>query len=425
MNPGVRRHGWQREPASLIVAAIAVLLAGCGAGSPATPAAATAAAATPSAGLIMPAATTSASVRPPATPTAAATPAATRSAAPPPTEPTSQIDPALGAAIAFVRDDTRLLAFTNWAAVLDGRDATAAADPASVLLALNKTMAFPAAELVSYASRLRATWAFDISDLVWEADLDGNGGPFTVLQFADSIDLSPVVALLDQRGYAHAAQVGEWTIYTHRLDPTQQWLTQGPLQMLNVAVFPSAHRLVMGTSPDLLASVLGPGDSTAAPVAGPKAAEVRALAATLGAPYGALFSAEAGACRSFGAGPVLATPSASSSAAPASAPPAAIRVSATLGTAIGFSAVAGAPPVIAALLYPDAATAAADIPGRTALAAAAISVTGAPYATAVMSMSKVRTVGSVLLLDGVPRDDRPQVVVNAWSRRDLPFAACP
>jgi hypothetical protein len=363
---------------------------------------------------------TATSITTPAPPVSAPTPppasAPTPTPAPAPTA--TPIEPTLAAAIAFAGDDTRLLAFTSWAAVLDGRDTTA--DQVRVLLEINKTRAFPAAALLPRAAQLRGTWAFEMGDLAWEADLDGSRGQFTVLQFADSTDLSPVVALLDQRGYAHAAQVGDGTVYTHPLDPADEWLTKGPLQMLNVAVFPSARRIVMGTSPDALAAVVRAADPTASPAPGSKTAELRTLAATLGTPYGALFAVEVGACRSFAGGPVLATPAASSTEPPANA-----RVSATLGTAIGFSAVTGAPPVTAALLYPDVAAAAADVPGRTALAAAAISVTGAPYAAAVMGLSNVRTVGSVLVLDGVPRDGRPQLVVNAWSRRDLPFAACP
>ncbi len=351
------------------------------------------------------------------TPAAAGTPAttATPALAGTPAPLTGAADPDLAAALAFVSDSAAQVLFTNWAKVLAGQSAASGADAAKVLLGLNKKRAMPASQLLSQVTRLRDTWKFDVFDLAWEADFSGQG-QFSVLQFNDTFDLAPVVALLGDRGYTRGTDIGGGAIYTHPLDPTQPWIVHAPLLMLNVAVLAPEHRLVIGNSPDQLALALGTAGSTATPAQDSTAARALALGAALGPAYGAMLTVEKDACRSLSGRPTRPGPAASSDLS---------GVGPTLGTAIGFSAETGAPPVTVALLYPDSAAAQRDVAPRTALIGAVSARTGAPFSDSVMALSNVRAVGPLLLSDGSPHNGLSQLVVNSWLSRDLPFAACP
>ncbi len=323
-------------------------------------------------------------------------------------------DPALVAALSYLSDDAPQVAFTNWATVLAGQAPGSASDLVKLLTSLNRTRAIPAGLLLPRIALLRETWGFDVFDLAWEADFSGKA-LYSVLQFGHTFDLAPIVALLDKRGYDRGDDVGGAAVYSHKLEMAQPWVASAPLHMLNVAVLAADHRLVIASSPDGLALALAAG-SAATPAPDSLATRGRAVAAALASPYGALLTAEEGACHGFSGGP--AQPAASARADLSG-------VGTTLATAIGFSAAAGAPAVTLALLYPDAAAAAKDVAPRTALTGAASVRNGLPFAEVAMALANGRAAGPVVLFDGTPRDGRPQLAITAWLSRDLQIAACP
>lgn len=344
----------------------------------------------------------------------AATPAVATAAPSSPAAPSasaSAVDPVLAAALAYASDQASTVALTNWTRLLaSGGPVGSAADRRAVLGDLAKTRAFPSA-FAATSARMRDAWGFDSLDLAWEATYSSESGVGSVLQFADGFDLSLIVALLGQRGF-HRTSRGDVTIYTHAADPSLDWLRGAPLMMLNVAVVPASHRLVAASSPQMIETLVAAGAS-GSPAAGSAVARGLALAAALGAPYGAWFALDPGYCRT------LATAAALASAAP--------NVSAihpTEATGLAFDLEPAAAPVQVAMLYADAATAATDLPGRTALQGADSLVTKAPFGTSVMALSGGRVAGPVLLFDGAPRGGLAAVALRAVLERDLPFAAC-
>ena len=74
----------------------------------------------------------------------------------------------------------------------------------------------------------------------------------------------------------------------------------------------------------------------------------------------------------------------------------------------------------------DAATALADLPGRTLLARDGLSLaTSAPIADSLFTLADARVDGPLLRLAVTPVGDRPQRLFDMAYRRDMLLASCP
>ena len=380
----------------------ALLFAACGSGtsSAAAPASSTAA---PSVSTEAPASAATATPGP-----ASPLPTATLTPAP------AVIDADLSAALAYATADVSWLEFTDWARLFGTRPDPSAESAA--LVELSKTQAIPASGLLTYAATIRPQWSFGVGDLAWEADFETSGAAFTVLQFRDTFDIASLGPLMEGRAYTKGTVVDGVQPYTHALDLTEPFISQGPQFMTNLGLDIARHRLIVAASPDALTAAVQV--RAAGPAEASPGARALALAAALGSPYAAILSVELGACGTFGGGPSLTLPS----------PTATSGLSAlgvTAGTALGFSeAAAGGAAVTVALLYTDPAKAAADLAPRSAYAAVAVTQDGQPYASTVLALANGRTAGAVLVFDGTPPGPVSRVL-TAFMRRDLPFAACP
>ena len=385
------------------LALISVLLfAACGSGpSSAAPSAASAAA--PSVSTEAPAsAATATPGRAGPLPTATLTPAP------------AVIDADLSAALAYATANVTSVEFTDWARLFGTRPDPSAESAA--LVELSKTHAIPASGLLTYAATIRQQWSFGVGDLAWEVDFGTSGAQFSVLQFRDTFDLGSLGPLMDGRAYTKGAVVDGVQQYAHALDLTKPFMTQGPQFMTNLGLDVARHRLIVAAGTASLRAAVQA--RAAGPAEVSPGARALALAAALGSPYGALFSVELGACRTFGGGPSLTPPSASATSGLSA-------LGVTAGMALGFSgAAAGGAAVTVALLYADPAKAVADLAPRSAYAASAITQDGQPYASTVLALANGRTAGAVLIFDGTPAGPVSRVLM-AFERLDLPFAACP
>ncbi|MBN1858171.1 hypothetical protein JW848_03085 [Candidatus Bipolaricaulota bacterium] len=120
---------------------------------------------------------------------------------------------------------------------------------------LNQDLAAAAAYGIEFFRGHAETWGFDFTDLSWEAEILGHGlAPFRVLKFRDGFDLSPLVAVLGERGFVQTESFGV-TVYQRDLALGSDWLRTTELAIHHTAVFADGL-LVLSSSPGAVEAVL-------------------------------------------------------------------------------------------------------------------------------------------------------------------------
>ena len=242
----------------------------------------------------------------PPTPVGTAQPSTWLATAPSPTtQPTStpQVTPAptgppttsgnFDEALAFLTSDTTVMSFDDWAQIkesLGASDVTSASpneERQRVLvegLVSSDDRQPSELEVVVGGYGLQSAlvhadnWNFDVLDYDWDAVLSHDGPPLFIVNLRDDLDMDPVIAHFDERGYA-SEEVNGATLWTHDLDPSADWLT-GELAILNVGILEDGHTLVMSSSDNAVREFLTAESSS-------PAAEALAAAEALGGPSAA------------------------------------------------------------------------------------------------------------------------------------------
>ncbi len=156
-------------------------------------------------------------------------------------------------ALAFMPETATVASFTDWALIKQYKGATALtnASPLSAkqkfLNSLLKDQAVTAQFGLEFYQQMSGLWSFDSLDLQWEAEADTTDTPVSVLRFNDSFNFAPLLAHFAQRKYARTVYRGI-ALYSHPMDVTRKWFTQGPLGVLNAAYLPTLHIIVFSSA---------------------------------------------------------------------------------------------------------------------------------------------------------------------------------
>ncbi len=123
-------------------------------------------------------------------------------------------------------------------------------------LRLNQDLTAAAAYGIEFFRGHAETWGFDFTDLAWEAEILGRGlAPFHILKFKDGFDLSPFLAVLDERGFVQTESFGA-TVYHRDLALGSDWLRTTELAIHHTAVLADDSLLVLSSSPGAVEAVL-------------------------------------------------------------------------------------------------------------------------------------------------------------------------
>jgi hypothetical protein len=325
--------------------------------------------------------------------------------------------------------DTILFSFTDWAAMKAAHGAAdvTSASPSDRRQALLRELVAQEAPRGAYGLNKvpgqADTWGWDTTDLAWEAEIDsGSGLPAFVLRLRDDLDLAPLQARFDARGFSRETYAGA-TVRSHPFDGSD-WLRGSDPSIVNTAILPDGHTLVISGSLDAVHAAL---DAAAGrqpwEVAGSSAGQ--ALQA-LGSPWAATVAPGLDACLrvfvppfpALHLGSPLPDPNAALLAATGPLSP---YWALAMGYARGPSGTVDGRVVF---VYASPTAAAADLEGRRLATEGVSARTGTPFAEGLFTLTDASVQGHDLVLDVAPVGDRPGRLRQMLDTRDMLFATC-
>jgi hypothetical protein len=191
-------------------------------------------------------------------------PSSAPSASPSASKPDGVAGPLLEV-VNFLSLETTNVLFTDW----DGMKAAYGASSLTSAAPHEERLAFLAATVPgsatdapyacfacrsSRADGLKTHWGFDNFDLAWEAEIQQLRSVVHVLRFMDGVDLAPLLARFDERGFSTEVRDGV-TIRLHAQEQAEWWIQTDP-SILNAAFLPDGRTLLLGRSEEALASAL-------------------------------------------------------------------------------------------------------------------------------------------------------------------------
>jgi hypothetical protein len=321
-------------------------------------------------------------------------------------------------AVRYAPLGARNIQFTDWSAIKTayGNEAVTSSTPIDVrteaMLAMTTTVRPLATFAITHFPTHADVWAWDSTDLDWEASFAVDGPPVAVVRFRDDFDLASVRQRYEERGFT-ATTHRDATIFSHEMDLGAEWLRGSDFGVLNTAFLDDGRTLVLSSG---IGGVTAAIDALAVDVV--RAPPAWLVAEALGSPLTAGIDVETDVCIAYDprwlpggdAGPNEEL----------------LRSVGTLqaweGLGIGIdSALQGR--FVLAYATPEAA--ASDLEGRVRLAQQGVSlVHDEPYADSVFRVRGSTVEGSGIRLDVEPLDGRADRLSQAFILRDLLFAAC-
>lgn len=99
-------------------------------------------------------------------------------------------------------------------------------------------------------------WGWDFADLDWEANINCRElAPTYVLKLRDNFDFTPVAEHFAERGFVQTESFGV-VIYSHRLDPSADWIRTTELSILNTAYVAEEKLMILSISQSAVQAVL-------------------------------------------------------------------------------------------------------------------------------------------------------------------------
>lgn len=350
---------------------------------------------------------------------AIAGPAAAQS--PVPTAATGGDPRALAEAVAFAPLGASAILFTDWAAMraFHGLEGVTSASPLDVRMDAFMTLSTEEGPFagfgIAHLARHAEAWGWDTADVDWEASYVVDGPPVAVVRLRDDIDLDPIVAHYDERGFS-VESYGDATIRSHEMDLGADWITSSDFGVLNTAFLDDGRTLVLSSSVDGVKAALD-----ARHVQSFRAAPASLVADALGAPLSAAIDVGIGSCAAYD--PRLAEGP--------DGPNAPVLDEAGIlldweAMGVGTSRTAdGEPAGRFAFAYGDAKDAMADLAGRALVTQQGYSLrTQRPLAEVVLTLDTFDVDGNVLTLEVTPAEGGGRRLQQAFLARDLAFATC-
>ncbi len=272
------------------------------------------------------------------------------------------------------------------------------------------------------------TWGWDSTDLVWEASGHMTQyPPFYVLQFPQDFDFAPLIAHLEERGFA-PSQYQAATIYSHDMDPSQDWLRTTELGIVNTAVLEEEKMLIISSGLEGVQTILDAGQGEAKSLAD-NPANLAAIEG-LGQVAAAFMALGSDACPASGddflsslAGGQLSQEQLAQLEERFQQPEDLHRYD-VLG--VGYRYQDKELVGLILMHYPDEAAAKADLDPRQRMAQEGMSFqTMQPYSQAVFSLDEARVEENNLIFRVSPVNELPQRLFQMVLMRDMGFAVCP
>lgn len=344
-------------------------------------------------------------------------------------------------ALALVPADSSRVYFTDWELIkgYEGFPELSSEDPMDERMAFLKAfVGDPASDMLPRQAVMSGfgnnrfathaeTWSWDSTDLVWEVSIErGSMPPAYVLQLRNDFDFGRLLELFDEREFSQSETLGVM-IYSHDMDPGDEWLRKSEFGILNTAVLEEEQRLVLSSAIEGVQAILAvyKGDAKSL-VEDPAAA---ATVGRLGEMAAAFVGAGVAACMSSG-DPLQAwigqeigeEQLAQMKALVEERPP--VHLYTALG--LGYRYEDDKPVGLVVMHYPSADDAQADLEPRRRLAEEGISLAfKRPIREAVFTLEEASVEESDLLLRVRPVDDMPRRLLEIVFRRDMLFAGCP
>jgi len=313
-------------------------------------------------------------------------------------------------ALGYAPAQTTSLFFTDWAAI---KAATGVVSPLpkdgrmDFFISLKDIHATPALFTRTNIERQWEVWGWDASDLEWEATIGAGDAPLYIVKFSPEVDLPALFERYRAFDFTESEVAGGY-LFSHDIAFDAPWV-RTELAFSNSAFLPE-HRIgLFSGAVEQLTTWL---DSSAR---WSDAERVVETATALGTVTGAALVEGAMLCGH----PRLTE--------------AAVESEVDIATladydlfAVGSREVEGEATATLAFHYAEAASAAADLAPRTALATEGLSlVSEAPYAETLFRMTESRVEQRMLLLEVTPFRQQNWRLYQMVNALDLLFAVCP
>jgi hypothetical protein len=322
--------------------------------------------------------------------------------------------------------------FTDWVLIKEYEGVTDLSSQSSLdertefLTSIFKGQAAASGYGVDHFREHADTWAWDTTDLVWEATVFTEGPTIYALKFRDDFDLAPILALFDERGFSQGEYQGV-PIYSHEMDFEADWLRATEFAILNTAVLEDEKMLILSPSIEDVRLVLDTYLGEVASLADNEA--IQATASHLGEVAAAIIGPGVSTCLSFSANPLLEMLGQQPSEEQLDElreelSGSELHLYTALG--VGYRYEDDEPVGLVVMHYTSAGEAQADLEPRRQLAEEGISqTTGQPYSETVFTLEQASVEGSDLVLRLRPDNDQPSRLFQMVEYRDIAFAACP
>jgi hypothetical protein len=322
--------------------------------------------------------------------------------------------------VTFVPPTSKSVGFTDWGRIKasqGAQDVTGASpidDKVPVVMSTNEEEAAASGYGIAHLRSQYDAWGFDSFDLDWEATILGEGPPLFVLRFRDGVDLGPIKARFDERGFSTTSVPGA-TIRSHEMALREDWVRAGEFAVLNTAFLDDGQTLVLSVDLEQVQDmVANHGHYPALPGVAATAEQLDGASALFLVP---------GLDACIGFTPMPMDPGDPLASLDLSMPTAGLHPYAALG--VGYDRAGWEPVGRISFGYLDQGTARADLAGRETLARDGISLrAGVPYPDAVFQVVEARVEGANLTIDVTPADDRPRHLLDMVNGRDMVFAGC-
>jgi len=113
---------------------------------------------------------------------------------------------------------------------------------------LSQDQAAASAYALSYLDLHASMWGWDLADLDWEANISCRElMPTYVLKLREDFDFAPVSERFVERGFVQTQSFGA-VVYSHKLDPSADWIRTTELSILNTAYVAEEKLMILSGS---------------------------------------------------------------------------------------------------------------------------------------------------------------------------------
>lgn len=317
--------------------------------------------------------------------------------------------------------------FTDWSRIKENENLETITSQSPIderqklIMATNKNQAAASRFATPKFAKHADMWGWDTTDLDWEVTLISDGPPLYILKTRDDLDLAMIEANFKARDFTTSSYAGV-TIYSHAMHLGADWLQASDLAILNTAIVPDRHLLVLSPA---IAQVQAALDSITGKQPSLKENDaVLSTAQALGETSAATLLLGSAWCKGTDPASIVGQRVKPDVAEKLRKQLAVQSLTPYEVLGVGYRSVAGKSLGIIVMRYADAQAASTALSARQQLLEQGTSVvTQQPYSD-MLKLQNATSDGANLIFTVQPRDDKPKRLFDMLLQRDLLFAAC-